>query len=47
MTSHDFRIIVLDITNMIFVYLMAKGGVMSKVATRPIGTLGDRLEQNF
>ena len=26
MTNPDFRIIVLDITNMNFVYLMAKGG---------------------
>ena len=47
MTNLDFRIIVLDITNMNFVYLMAKGVVMSKVATGPIRTLGDRLEQNF
>ena len=30
MTNHDFRIIVLDITNMNFVYLMAKGGGYEK-----------------
>ena len=47
MTNPDFRIIVLDITNMNFVYLMAKGVVMKKVAMGPIRTLGDRLEQNF
>ena len=44
MTNLDFRIIVLDITNMNFVYLMAKGGGYEKVATGLIRTLGDRLE---
>ena len=47
MTNPDFRIIVLDIPNMNFVYLTAKGVVIRKVATGPIRTLGDRFEQNF
>ena len=47
MTNPDFRIIVLDITNINIVYLMAKGVVMRKVATGPIRTLRDRFEQNF
>ena len=47
MTNPDFRIIVLDRTNMNVVYLLVKGVVMREVVTGLIRTLGDRLEQNF
>ena len=44
MTSLDFRIIGSDITNINFVYLMAKYGGYEGSATGLIRTLGDRLE---
>ena len=47
MTNPDFRIKVLDITNMNIVYLMAKGVVTREVVTGLTRTLGDRFEQNF
>ena len=47
MTSPDFRVIVLNIANINFAYLVAQGVFVKETATRLLRLFEDTLEQNL